>query len=335
MQTAMPGNLVLAGFLPIDAPCFVDGSQHLKQNLLFCLRAATFSQQYNEYSLPYQANYYDNGFISGGTNCAESSIFHLGYQYEPWLNGPMEFNAMDDLWPFTVNYQLHQSLYDPNHPDVPSGFVWQTNLVTVPAPAVLDIGDPYWISQGFGNLADLAAGTNDGYFYLQSSARNLFGLAFTDALVNEGGWQYFYLGQFGLPIMIDASFTTLAPGNSIGETNVSVFFSQTTDPILQADGYYFAPVTTPGTMWPNSAPLNQPAPLPINPSFAVTNQTPAVMFGSVGQPMILGCLGEVFHSGRHPNQIRLSGPVFFHQCFQGGCQRQCYHHQHRHRLALR
>lgn len=39
------GVLNQAGFQPYDSPVFVDGTQHLKQNLLYELRAATISQQ--------------------------------------------------------------------------------------------------------------------------------------------------------------------------------------------------------------------------------------------------------------------------------------------------
>ena len=61
--------------------------------------------------------------------------------------------------------RLHQILYDTNYTG-PSFFVWQNNLLTVPAPAVLGVGDPYWISQGLGNHADLAVSTNGGILTL-------------------------------------------------------------------------------------------------------------------------------------------------------------------------
>ena len=80
------------------------------------------------------------------------------------------FLAMDNLLPFTVNYNFHQNLYDPNYTG-PSSFVWQTNVATIPAPAVLGIGDPYWISQGLGNLADVAAYTSSNNLYLQGGVK--------------------------------------------------------------------------------------------------------------------------------------------------------------------
>jgi hypothetical protein len=205
------GNWALAGFLPIDAPGFTDGRQHLKQNLLFEIRAATISQPYTSYNSFY-------GFSSYQTNYVESSIFHLEYQYKNGLNGAQEYTAMDDLWPFNLNYQLHQWLYDPGHLSVPSSFVWQQNLATVPAPAVLGIGDPYWILEPDRNivdystgqsvafawdaayLADLGAYTNSVNLYLQSGLHNLFGLAFQSALVNqEISYTYTNFGGLALP----------------------------------------------------------------------------------------------------------------------------------------
>lgn len=288
------GNLVFAGFLPIDAPCFVDGRQHLKQNLLFSLRAATISQPYNIYGVP------------GDTNYAESSFFRQAYMAKTWYNGGLAYLAMDDLWPFSLNYHLHQSLYDPNNPGVPSSFVWQTNLVTVPAPAVLDIGDPYWISQGLGNPSDLGASTNSGVFSLSSGTHNLYGLAFETALVNEGGTND---GVYFPPV-------TVAPGGYTAITNVNCLFSQTADPVLLAGGYYFAPVTTSGTMWPQGAPLNQPVPIPVDPGFASTNQT-GLLIAPVGSSTVIGGWAKYPIQGSSPTKYAYLGQ-YFTNAFQVG-----------------
>jgi hypothetical protein len=294
------GNLSQAGFLPYDAPCFVDGRQHLKQNLLFELREATISQRNT--SLVENGVWTDPAFLSVGipadTNYVESSFFHWAVQCNGFGatdeglyffgSAANEYVEMDDLWPFTANYELHQSLYDPSN-TVPSSFVWQTNLVTVPASAVLGKSDPYWISQNLTGtygidpvtglptlftwnlsiLPDLAAYTNSGNLYLQSGSHNLFGLAFATALVNQN------------------PLTTVALGSSTALTNVNCFFSQTADPGLQLVNYYFAPVTTPGTALSQASTPNQLYPLPVNPGFAVTNQT-GLMIGSIGNPMVIG-----------------------------------------------
>ncbi len=124
---------------------------------------------------------------------------------------------MDDVWPITANYELHQNLYDPDYSG--TSFSWQPNLgdhyaginpsfqgtlATIPAPATLGIGDPYWILQpdmfvlgpdtGYivpelstSTLADYGGYTNENTMYLQSGIKNLFGLDYGAAVVNEGG----------------------------------------------------------------------------------------------------------------------------------------------------
>src|SRR5262249_44556304 len=136
-------------------------------------------------------------------------------------------------WPFDANYQLHNRLFDTNHV-VPSSFEWQPDFQIVPAPAVLDISGPYWISQylssGLSNLPDLAASLSAGSVHLQSGAHNLFGLTFQTALVNTG-----------LPVTdpntgLPGPYTspvTLAPGSSVPQSDVTAFLSQTDLPVLQ------------------------------------------------------------------------------------------------------
>ena len=278
------GSVSQAGFLPDDSPCFVDGRQHLKQNLLYKLREATISQPNSPLSdnnVYYDPSYWNFG-IPADTNYVESSLFHWAVQLSYWEisndgqyfdgDGENEFLAMDDLWPITANYQLHPSLYDTNYTG-PSSFVWQTNLLTVPAPAVLGISDPYWISQNLGNLADVAAYTNSGNLYLQNGVNNLFGLAFKTALVNRGNYYN--------PVI------TVAPGGSTGMTNVNCFFSQTVDPSLAIASYYFAPVNTPGTALPVLNSTYQPYPLPALTGFSSTNQT-GMLITSVGTPTVIG-----------------------------------------------
>jgi predicted alpha/beta hydrolase family esterase len=288
------GNWIQAGFQAYDAPCFVDGRQPLKQNLLYQLRAATISQP--NASLSENGVYDSGGYLAGGfgslaipvgTNCVESSLFHWSQMFlgtGPGDGFQPTYVKMDDLWPFTVNYELIGNLYDLDYTG-PSAFVWQTNLVTVPAPAVLGIGDPYWISQSVGDLADVAAYTNSGNFYLQNSEHNLFGLPFEAALVNEEVYTYWDGGPF--PVTGYRTPLTIAPGGSLIATNVSCFFSQTADPGLWLTNYYFAPVNTPGTALADFYSPNEPYPLPCLPGFANTNQT-GVMITSVGTPTVIG-----------------------------------------------
>ena len=284
---------VQAGPVSLDAPCFVDGREHMKQNLLFQLRAATESQRYGVSDIFF--DYFYNGWfntytISTDTNYVESSYFHWALQ--PMGVGPatassVSFIRLDDLWPFTLNYQLHYALYDPNNPNVPSSFQWPTNFATIPAPAVLGVGDPYWVSQRKDNWPDVAVDISGSMMSLQNGARNLFGLIFKTALVNEG--DPIYDPDTGLQIGQNPP-TTLDPGASVALSDVNVFFSQTDDPDLENIGYYFAPVNTPGTgmlVGYYSTDQDQLKPLPIVPGFSPTNQT-SLILASVGNTIVIG-----------------------------------------------
>jgi alpha-tubulin suppressor-like RCC1 family protein len=299
------GALCQAGFQPYDSPVFVDGREHLKQNLLFELRAATISQpnaRLTENNVWWDPFYTAIG-IPADTNYVESSFFHWSFQFKTYGPdfGGYPYMKMDNIWPFTANYELHGNLYDPGFTG--TSFSWQPNagasfptdlefqgtLATVPAAAVLDISDPYWISQSIDiydtggvdpatglpyeteniSVSDLAAYTNSGSLYLESGMDNLFGLAFETALVNNG-----------------SSIITLPTGDSVTISNVNCFYSQTVDPSLQFTNYYFAPVNTPGTAMPGVYPA-QAYPLPSDTGFANTNKT-GVMITSVGTPTVIG-----------------------------------------------
>jgi hypothetical protein len=289
------GNQIIAGLPPNDEPAFADGRLCLKQNLLFELRSATISQP-------------NTSLEPADTNYVESSFFNwtwLGKGYGSIM--ATYYLAMDDLWPFKANYALHGNLYDPNYTGL-SSFVWQTNVATIPAPAVLGVGDPYWISQPIsispGGTSinptngqplytpptisispDLAAYTNNGNLYLESGVNNLFGLAFKAALVNLGGTYWYWDGTEW--VLEHTPIITIAPGGFTSLTNVGCFYSQTADPSLQLVNYYFAPVNTPGTYLVGETAPVQPYPLPSYTAFANTNQT-GVMIASVGTPTVIG-----------------------------------------------
>ena len=291
------GIISQVGFQPYDSPTFVDGRQHLKQNLLYQLRSATISQP----NAPLSENgvwwdpWFQSESIPVDTNYVESSIFHWSLMFKGYNAYDVEYLKMDDVWPITVNYELHGGLYDPNFTgtafnwqpnvgaDFPTDLEFQGTLATIPAPAVLGVGDPYWIGQGLGNLADVATYTNSGNLYLQSGYHNLYGLSFAAALVDTpGGWHINMLGQWE-----NGSLTTLSPGGSVSEANVSTFYSQTVDPSLVLSNYYFAPVNTPGTALPNENTQIQPYPIPALRGFASTNKT-GLMITSVGTPTTIG-----------------------------------------------
>lgn len=293
------GRMSFAGFFPYDAPCWIDGRQHLKQNLIHQLRAATVSQPDSiEYDNVWFDPFYTSLTIPVDANYVESSFFHWAAMFKSYDNYSPEYVEMDDLWPITANFKYHQSIFDTNYTG-PANFIWQTNLVTVPASAILGIGDPYWVSQlnlsgydlGSGsiyysfnstNLAEIAASTNSSSISLQSGSHNVYGLPFAAALVDKPGYRYDMLGQYA-----NGSMTTLSPGSSVSKGNASIFYSQTDDPNLVLTNYYFATVNTPGTALPgNNTPI-QPNPLPVLTGFAGTNQS-GLMVASVGNPTVIG-----------------------------------------------
>jgi hypothetical protein len=303
------GQLVQAGFQPYDSLVFVDGRQFLMQNLLYQLRSAGISQP-NAWL--FEINWWNDPFFynlpvgSDFTNYVESSIFHGSGQENVFSgNANVPYVKMDDLWPITANYELHQNLYDPNYKG-PSSFVWQPNAgdayngpdlafqentLAITNQAVLGISDPYWISQGLGNLAQYAAYTNGGNLYLQSG-NNLFGLSVKPALVNTGN-----------PII------TLNPGSYVAMTNVGYFYSQTADPVLQLVNYYFAPVNTPGTALPNGSTPSQLYPLPVLDGFSNTNQT-GVLITSVGTPTVIGGWARFSIQNGNPNKNAYLGQYY-------------------------
>lgn len=280
-----------AGLVFQDAPYFVDGREHLKQNLQFQLRSATISQPCTVSDTVYPAPFLTTIQVPADTNYVESSIYHWtiqfkGYDYRPGGNAASDYIQLNNLWPFNVNYQLHNRLFDTNH-SVPAEFQWQPDFANIPAPAVLGIGDPYWISQDLNNLADVAAEISGYTWSLQSGAQNLFGLAFGQALIHGYGID----PPTGLPAPWDPVDAILPPGQSLTLSNLFpvAFYSQTAQPVLQLAGYYFAPIFTTGTqlLGYGTSAADQPYPLPVNLQFASTNQTP-VMVASVGRTIIIG-----------------------------------------------
>ncbi len=300
------GRAVNAGKVLQDAPCFTDGRAHLKQNLLFQLRAATLNAACSVSDIAWWNPFYVPVEVVGDTNYVESSFLHRTTQFKGVNTDHFDFIQLNDLWPFTLNYQLHNRLYDPSN-TVPTSFEWQTNLVTTPAPAVLGVGTPYWIAQDLNNLPGVAAGITGSSLFLQSGAHNLFGLAFATALVNQGG--YIPDPVTGLPVYVP--MTTLAPGGAVSTNLANVFFSQTMTPALQPAGYYFAPVFTPGTQiqWGYPTIDDQPHPLPVNLGFAASNQTP-LLIASDSKPIVIGGWAKLAITNGYNGKFAYLGQYF-------------------------
>ena len=108
--SGQPGTAVKAGTVSLDAPYFVDGRQHAKENLIFFLRAAGLWQ-------PYWAGDYRDCMSAGcrfdsGTNCVVSGFIERAIEGK-WYSDPQSFVALQNLWPFVVNYHLRNAVYDP------------------------------------------------------------------------------------------------------------------------------------------------------------------------------------------------------------------------------
>jgi hypothetical protein len=103
----------------------------------------------------------------------------------------------------------------------------------------------------------------------------------------------------------DLSYQILDPGNNVTTPpsyTISDYASWCPAPTLQVVNYYFVPLINsgqsliwyPGVNLPgeigsiDGTATKQPLPMPIEDDFNVTNQTPPVIIGSVGQPMIVG-----------------------------------------------
>jgi alpha-tubulin suppressor-like RCC1 family protein len=307
-----PGQIAQAGTLSSDAPYFVDGRQHMKQNLNFLLEAASIIEPFGNTmgDSYYRGRFgahdpYAPAFNQTATNFEEFSFLrHDWYQPFPLpSSGP--FSTLDNLWPFTANYDLANFLVSTTitneSPFGSTNFNFVPDFVsTVPAPPMLN-SDPMWILQpSFECVAGSTQYTTTGNWgvalqntqtvaTLQSGLNNLFGLPYqTGCVVDWTGYSDYNLAyQF----FNAGSSVTVNSGYTIGTRASSNdgYASQCPAPSLQPVNYYFAPLINPGLDAMNlPSTSQQPFPLPIDDAFNVTNQTPPVMVGSVGQPMILG-----------------------------------------------
>jgi hypothetical protein len=297
-----PGQLVQAGTLANDAPYFVDGRQHSKQNLNFLIRSASLHRPFGAFI--------DGRLNQAATNFEEFSFLHHDSDYygNTWAE-------LDNLWPFTENYNFRNYLVDTTRTDTPYGgtnFNFQINFANnIPAPTILS-ADPYGTLQpGFLPVQDFyrvyfvqAINTNglewgvtlqntQSVASLQSGLNNVFGLPYQSGIeIDYNSAPGFGPNTWlcpGFPIyyqslLAGGSVTAHAPSFLVG-----AYASQCPAPTLQLANYYFAPLLNPNAN-PMSLPLlgQQPFPLPVDDTFNVTNQTPTAILGSVGQPMILG-----------------------------------------------
>ena len=341
-----PGQVAQAGVLASDAPYFVDGRQHMKQNLNFLIRAASLYQPFNVYLTPaavvYQAG--DTTLVivwveyQGRFNQTATNFAQFGFLYD----GP----GLDNLWPFTANYQMANCFVDTTRTNLyqlPYGtnqFVFQPNFATnIPAPPVLAHADPYWILQPlfdpwyspnydvYPNTTNwgvsVVSFTNGGPMTvsLPNGLNNVFGLPEQAGCAVDGvPAEAWFPGGFLYPI-ISCIYQILEPGSSVttedpGNHEIEFYASWCPAPTLNFVNYYFAPLINPNLNVTNLPPVSQqPFPLPVDDAFNITNQTPPVIVGSVGQPMILGGWAKYSIQGSSPTKYAYLGQYFMTNAF--------------------
>lgn len=305
-----PGQVTQAGVLANNAPYFVDGRQQMMQNLNFLMRGASDGLVFFA-----SAAYFGSGrwglynnttagaFNQTATNFEEFSFLHHGSSssYFPGTlflaSENLTVFQLDNLWPFTANYNLANYLVQTTRTNVsPYGgtnFAFQLNFATnLPAPLMLSQPDPYWILQnGFNaaNAADWTAAENDSQteLSLASGGNNLFGLPYQTGCEVDM--------QQGLG-SIQCLYQELSPGGNVTANSgysIGDYASCCPAPVLLLTNYYFVRLNNfsgdtmglPGAFDGNGN-RTQP-PTPLEDSFSVTNQTPPLIVGTVGQPMIL------------------------------------------------
>ena len=167
---------------------------------------------------------------------------------------------------------------------------------------------------------------------MASGSYNLFGLPFQNGCII--GWTNLPSGIYSF------SYQVLAPGNNVttppGYT-IYCYASWCPAPTLNFVNYYFAPLINPGMdlIWfsgvnlpgeigsisgsvhdgTTSSSAKQPFPMPIDDDFNVTNQTPPVMVGSIGQPMILGGWAKFSIQGSSPTKYAYLGQYYLTNAF--------------------
>jgi len=327
------GKIVQAGKLASDAPYFVNGSQHMKQNLNFLIRAAPIDQLFfslsNESGLDIEAGQYNQT----STNFEEFSFLHHCNFGSTGGAENLFYFQLDNLWPFAANYELANYLVNTSRTNgAGDGFYGSTNFTftpnfatNVPAPPILAHADPYWILQlGFTAYIGSYGGSSPSSWGVSvnggdtgaslSSGANLFSLPYENGCI------------VGITNSNVFSYQTLAPGNSVTTTPgylIEDYASWCPAPTLVVTNYYFVPLVNPGVnasgvsgivlpgeIDPDGGSNVQPFPVPIEDDFKVTNQTPPLIVGTVGQPMILGGWAKYSIQGSSPAKYAYLGQYF-------------------------
>jgi hypothetical protein len=245
---SLPDAAAISAYIP-----FLDGSEQLRQNLVFALEAA-------DETGPFQFRLSDNTYPICPAWIFPSSYAYASYHF-PWDLGfsAYKYSFVDEFKPFEDNYFLRNFLYSPTNVSsdgsLASGVYYDPNAlppIVIPSqtlfsfpeyayvtqgcqctiPPLLSATDSQWIYSpyqpshpGWANIGITNVSTN---LTLRTSQSNSFGLLYQSA-------KRLYSDGAGLHT------DTLPSGGTIPEVtaHTEYFYAQSAPPQLETVGYFF------------------------------------------------------------------------------------------------
>ena len=298
---------------------FLDGAAHLKQNLMFWLKAANASEAFR-YSVDADGVDSEPGLYNFAGNPNYVSVDF--YRREEYWNRPFPDNELviDEFRPFQENLFLRNWIYQPGHLDSVNNmntgvgydcwlgkYNWLSrdtifneryvfpvyDYVTMGDQTllqpVLPATDTKWIyhedlaSTQHRDDPRIGITRSVGNLQLASGLRNVFGLAYVSLKIGSDHAPYPISTVFYGQQYSDAGFTYF------GST-----FQEVEDPILQTESYYFA---------------GSGDPMPGDTSWDVNNQTP-LLIASAGQLFAVAGWAKQRIANGYTNKVAYLGQYF-------------------------
>lgn len=246
---------------------FKDGREHLRQNLIFLLRAANTQNPF--------AYWVDDGFWQYQPASISAEYVYADYYSETrdeWSGPPYLYTHR----PFYDNYDYRNFVFSTTNlysdgflnTGVDAGYngltlylpgtfgyspvFGDTNVATILEPAT-SRSLLQSIASSPGSRPEIGITQNGSTLTLEPDTRNVYGLPYLSVTL-------------AYPTNSTVQFSTVTPGGSIA-AETGYLYPETADPVLQNTGYYFC--------------NPQVDPYPGYANFSTTNQTPAI-FASVG-----------------------------------------------------
>ncbi|MFN3409825.1 MAG: hypothetical protein ACK45B_12565 [Limisphaerales bacterium] len=316
-----PGHVRPLGSISSDIPCMADGREHLRQNLVFLLRAAPLASPYywSEWNAEFPKHHEEAGFLT------TDAVVHDGV-----LDVFSVF--IENRQPFEWNHWFRNYLLETNDPAPLHVFNWDGDFSQpVPAPPLLAGGEPFWISQDylfppvtfaffslwpewlarFGVMLSTNEGPAGTFTYSMtmaaSVAHNWWGLPVYSGLgVDTEGVAID--PETGFPYPVPAQYQTLSPGATISWSPrpPARYYSRIAEPQFAPLGYYFAPV---GERWTADGRREPLAPLPTFPNFAPTNPIPPLL-AAVGKKLTVGGWAKLGITNGYADKLAYLGQYF-------------------------